>query len=198
MADEPTTSTTSSQSGARPGSNGNGHNGGDDASPKSQAPDSGGPPEAAAGSDSSNGKSGLQPMGGRLTSGKRLLIGVLVAAALLIGGIWGFRFLAYSRTHVSTDNAFVTGNLVNVSPIVGGTLSQLTVAEGDTVRQGQLIARLEDSGPRASLQQAQATYRAALSQVPQARSSLRFQQQATDAAIRRAQAALTAQQARTR
>jgi membrane fusion protein (multidrug efflux system) len=176
MAEESTTSTTQ-QTGNQPGTNGHKNGSGNGAATDS-------PPAAA-------------PSGG-MTSGKKLLFGIIAAVVLVVGGIWGMNFLKYSRTHVSTDDAFITGNLVNVSPIVSGTLSQINVSEGAVVKKGELIARLEGSGPRASLQQAEAAYQSALSQIPQAKSSLLYQRQATDAAIRRAQAALTAQQAKTR
>ncbi|MES2462367.1 MAG: efflux RND transporter periplasmic adaptor subunit [Armatimonadota bacterium] len=182
MAEETTTSSTPQQTGPRPSTNGHSNGIGNENGSGGPAPD---------------GPKGAAPSGG-MTSGKKLLFGVIAAVVLLVGGIWGMRFLQYSRTHVSTDDAFVTGNLVNVSATVSGTLSQLNVSEGDVVKRGQLLARLEENGPRAALQQAEAAYQAALSQIPQARSSLRFQQQATDAAIRRAQAALTSQQAKTR
>lgn len=128
---------------------------------------------------------------------KKLVIGGIVAAILIVGLIWGLNFYHYSQTHAGTDDAQVAGNLVSISPIISGTLAQLTVDEGATVQKGQLIARLDDSGPRAALNQARAAYRAAQSQVPQAQISLRYQQQATDAAIRRAQAALASQNAKT-
>jgi membrane fusion protein (multidrug efflux system) len=128
---------------------------------------------------------------------RQLIIGLIVAVAVIFGIIWGVNFYHYSKTHVSTDDAYVTGNLVNVSPIISGTLSQLTVEEGDTVKAGQLIGRLEDSGPRAALRQAQAAYAAAESQIPQARISLVYQQEATKAAINHAQAEINGQSART-
>ncbi len=128
---------------------------------------------------------------------RKIALGVIGVVVLVIALLWGVRYYHYSQTHVSTDDAYVTGNLINVSPIIGGTLSQLVVDEGDTVRKGQLIARLEDSGQRAALRQAQAAYDVAISQVPQARLSLTYQQQATEAAIRKAQAEVSAQQAKT-
>ena len=128
---------------------------------------------------------------------KKLIIGTVIVAALIFAVIWGWSYYGYNQNHVSTDDASVTGNLVNVSPIISGTLSQLTVDEGYQVKQGDLIARLEDSGQRAALQQAQAAYRAALSQLPQAQQNLIYQQQATDAAVKKAQAELQAQQAKT-
>jgi len=128
---------------------------------------------------------------------RRLIIGALVAAALVVALIWGWSFYKYSQSHVSTDDAQVEGNLVNISPIIGGTLSQLLVDQGDTVTRGKVIARLEDSGQIASLRQAQAAYQAARSQLPQAQQNLLYQQQATGANIRKAQAELAAQRAKT-
>ncbi len=128
---------------------------------------------------------------------RKLIIAGLVAAALIAGLIYGLSYYHYSQDHVSTDDAYVTGNLVNVSPIISGTLNQLLVDEGDVVKKGQIIARLEDSGPRAAVQQARASYQAALSQLPQAEQNLLYEQQATQAAIRKAQAGLAAQQAKT-
>ena len=128
---------------------------------------------------------------------RKLIIGAVVAALLIAGLIYGLSYYHYSQDHVSTDDAYVAGNLVNVSPIISGTLTQLLVDEGNVVKKGQPIGRLEDSGPRAAVQQAQATYQAALSQLPQAQQNLLYQQQSTQAAIRRAQADLAAQQAKT-
>ncbi len=127
---------------------------------------------------------------------KPLLFGLLVLA-LILGIPWGIRFVHYSRTHVSTDDAYVTGNLISISPLISGTLKELDVDEGVTVNRGQIIARLDDAGPQSSLRQAQANYKAALSQIPQAERNLLYQQQATNAAIIKSEAALTAQRAKT-
>ena len=121
----------------------------------------------------------------------------LVVAALIAAIIYGFSYYNFAQNHVSTDDAYITGNLVNVSPIISGTLNSLTVDEGSVVKQGQLIGRIEDSGQRASLAQAQAAYQSALSQLPQAEQNLAYQQQATNANIQKAQAELNAQQAKT-
>ena len=128
---------------------------------------------------------------------KKLIIGTAVAAVLIVGLIWGLSIYHYGQNHESTDDAYVAGNLINVSPIISGTLSKLLVDEGDKIKKNAVIARLEDSGPLALLAQAQAAYQAAESQLPQAQSSLRYQQQATDASIRKAQAELASQQAKT-
>ncbi len=128
---------------------------------------------------------------------RRLVTLGLVAAALIAAVIYGLSYYNYAQNHASTDDAYITGNLVNVSPIISGTLSSLTVDEGSPVKQGQLIGRIEDSGQRASLAQSQAAYQSALSQLPQAEQNLAYQKQATSAGIKKAQAELAAQQAKT-
>jgi len=129
---------------------------------------------------------------------KRLPVLLVVGILAIVGLIYGVNYFLWSRTHVSTDDAYVTGNLVNVSPIIGGTLAQLTVGEGDHVKKGQLLARIDDAGPRAALAQAQAAYENAVSQVAQAESSYAYQKAATEAAIARANSALQTNQEKTR
>ena len=138
-----------------------------------------------------------QPEKKQVSPLRRVLTFGLIAAALIAAIIYGVSYYNYAQNHASTDDAYVTGNLVNVSPIISGTLNSLTVDEGDPVKQGQLIGRIEDSGQRASLAQAQAAYQSAQSQLPQAEQNLAYQQQATNADIRKAQAGLAAQQAKT-
>ena len=128
---------------------------------------------------------------------RRLLTIALIAAAVIAALIYGLSYYNYAQNHTSTDDAYVTGNLVNVSPIISGTLNSLTVDEGDPVKKGQLIGRIEDSGQRASLAQARAAYQSALSLIPQAEQNLVYQKQATNANIQKAQADLAAQKAKT-
>jgi membrane fusion protein, multidrug efflux system len=122
-----------------------------------------------------------------------LVVAGIVVILLLI---WGINFYNYSRTHVSTDDAYITGDLVNVSPIISGTLQQLTVDEGDVVKKGQLIAQLDPSGPKASYLQALAAYQAAESQIPQAETQLSYEEATVAAGISNAQDALGAQNAK--
>jgi membrane fusion protein (multidrug efflux system) len=128
---------------------------------------------------------------------RRFIVIGVVAVVAVFAILWLVRTVSYNLIHASTDDAYVTGNTVNVSPFIAGTLSQLLVNEGDHVKRGQLIARLDDSQQQAALQQAQAAYDAARSQLPEAETTVKFQQQTTDAAVAKAQANLRAQQART-
>ena len=124
-------------------------------------------------------------------------IAILVGAALIASTVKGLSIYRIGQSHVSTDDAYVTGDLVNISPIVSGTLDSLTVEEGDVVKKGQLIGRLRESGPRATLEQAQAALAAAQSRVPEAERDLEFTTLSTEAGIIHAQAVVAAQLAKT-
>src|ERR1700722_3171617 len=125
-----------------------------------------------------------------------LMIGIV--ALLVIGAaIKGYGAYSFGQGHVETDNAYVTGDLVNISPTVSGMLAELKVADGDFVHKGQLIARLDTDSSQSLLNQAQANLVAAESQVPQAEAELQYTKLSTDASIRSSQAAVATQVAKT-
>ncbi len=85
---------------------------------------------------------------------KRMIgIGVIVVIVAISGFAWWWFF---ARSVVSTDNAKVNGDLVDVSAEVSGKLIQLNVVEGQQVEAGQILAKLDDSQYKINLQQAQA------------------------------------------
>lgn len=59
-----------------------------------------------------------------------------------------------------------------VSTQITGTLTQVLIEEGDRVKAGQVVARLDDTALRAALNAAEANARAAQAQVAQARAQL--------------------------
>jgi membrane fusion protein (multidrug efflux system) len=122
---------------------------------------------------------------------------IVIAAAILVAGAKAWSAISFGQTHVGTEDAYVTGDLVSISPTDSGTLAELNVQDGDFVHKGQLIARLNSDTSQAQLAQAKANALAAESQVPQAESALRFAQLSTAAAIRSSQAAISTQSAKT-
>jgi multidrug resistance efflux pump len=73
---------------------------------------------------------------------RRLLIPLLVIIAVLaIGG--GIFYTAYNNyTYYNTDDAQITGPIVNVSASAAGTLSSLSIKQGDTVTADQIIGTI--------------------------------------------------------
>ena len=81
------------------------------------------------------------------------IVSVLLVVVIAVGGLWWWNTL---RTTISTDNAKVSGDLVDVSSKVAGKLAVLYVKNGQKVTKGQVIAKLDDSQYQINLQQAQA------------------------------------------
>jgi membrane fusion protein (multidrug efflux system) len=71
--------------------------------------------------------------------------------------IFAWRYYITLRDFVSTDDAYIDGDRVSVSAKILGRIDQLTVDEGDSVRQGQILVRLDDSDLRAQEAQAKAS-----------------------------------------
>jgi membrane fusion protein (multidrug efflux system) len=66
-----------------------------------------------------------------------------IAGAALLLALWGGHW-AYQRwTHVHLDDARIDGEVVAISSRVAGWVTELPVIEGDTVKKGQLLARVD-------------------------------------------------------
>ncbi len=84
---------------------------------------------------------------------KSVLIPFFIILLAAIGGIyWYIGQLGY----VSTDDAFIDGNKLSISSKMLGRITQLTVDEGDTVKQGQLLVQLDSTDLKAKEEQAKA------------------------------------------
>jgi membrane fusion protein (multidrug efflux system) len=92
--------------------------------------------------------------------------------------VLGFAIVAYywymgTREYVTTDDAFIDANRVAVSSKILGRIDTLTVSEGDTVRGGEVLVRLDDTDLRAQQIQARSTLALALENIALANVSLR-------------------------
>jgi membrane fusion protein, multidrug efflux system len=77
-----------------------------------------------------------------------LLTLALVLVALLVLAWW----LRYARFYESTDDAYVSGDLVNVMSQVSGTVIAIGADETDRVQAGQELVRLDATDYRIALQ----------------------------------------------
>ena len=75
---------------------------------------------------------------------------VCVLAALAYGAYW----MLVARFRVSTDNAYVHGNVVQITPQITGTIVAIEANDTEQVEQGQLLVRLDPADARIALDQA--------------------------------------------
>ena len=88
-----------------------------------------------------------------------LLIGIPV---VLIAGIIGINKYRWAQWHVSTDDAYTTSDVVQITPQVNGRIDQLLVSDNQTVKKGQLLAALDPSSYRVAVENAQANLAVAI------------------------------------
>ncbi len=91
---------------------------------------------------------------------RKLAIGLLVMLTV-IGILAGGGYWYYTTRYVGTDDARVSGTIVTVSSKVTGKVAVLLAAEGDTVKAGQILARIDPQDILAQKAQAEAALAAA-------------------------------------
>ena len=82
---------------------------------------------------------------------------VLGGMALLAVVGWTAYYLAFMRGHVTTDDAYVNGNLVRLTPQVSGTVIAIDSDETQFVRRGQPLVQLDPHDTQVALAQAKAS-----------------------------------------
>jgi membrane fusion protein, multidrug efflux system len=86
---------------------------------------------------------------------KKALTGV--AAAVLLAGIGYGAYWALVLNHYeTTDNAYVQGNVVQVTPQAAGTVVAINADDTDHVKAGQWLVRLDPADAQIALEQAEA------------------------------------------
>jgi membrane fusion protein (multidrug efflux system) len=89
---------------------------------------------------------------------KRLLLFLIVPLLLVAGGAWMWWS---GQGEVSTDNAQVKQDITSVGAQVGGPIAEVFVKEGQQVRAGQLLFRIDPAPYRVALLAAEAQLAAA-------------------------------------
>jgi membrane fusion protein (multidrug efflux system) len=85
-------------------------------------------------------------------SGLLWLTGVFTVIAIAYGVYWYIS----SGKHETTDNAYVQGNIVQITPQVSGTVVSIGVQDTDFVRAGQSLVMLDATDAKVALDQARA------------------------------------------
>ena len=101
-------------------------------------------------------------------SGARLreaALGLAVAVALFAGGRYGYDYWTTGRYLVTTDDAYVDAHSAMISPKVSGYISEVLVNDNQTVKAGQVIARIDPRDYQTALDQARANVAAAQAKI---------------------------------
>jgi membrane fusion protein (multidrug efflux system) len=92
---------------------------------------------------------------------RRLLLRLLVAALAGIALIFGIPIYLHSLSHESTDDAFIDGHIIAISPRVAGHVARVYVTDNQWVKAGDRLIDLDPADFQVRLEAAEAALAAA-------------------------------------
>ncbi|WGS43602.1 efflux RND transporter periplasmic adaptor subunit [Burkholderia sp. JSH-S8] len=99
-------------------------------------------------------------------NGKRKRMMTLLVAVIVIAAIaYGLYYFLVARFHESTDDAYVNGNVVQITPQVVGTVIAVKADDTQTVKAGDPLVLLDPADSQVALQQAEANLAQTVRQV---------------------------------
>ena len=89
-----------------------------------------------------------------------------LAAVVVVAGLaWAAYDFVVASHYESTDNAYVQGNVIQITPQIGGTVLAILADDTDFVKAGQPLVQLDPADARVALDQAEAALAQAVRQV---------------------------------
>jgi len=101
------------------------------------------------------------PANGKRKRLMALLVGVILIAAIA----YGVYYFLVARFHEETDDAYVNGNVVQITPQVTGTVIAVNADDTQTVKAGDPLVVLDGADARVTLAQAEANLAQTVRQV---------------------------------
>lgn len=87
---------------------------------------------------------------------KRVILTLAIIVGLGFGGIKLWDYVNYSRSHVETDNAYITGHIVPVNSKIAGHVEQIMVDDNQWIKEGDVLVKLEKQDIQVKINQAKA------------------------------------------
>ncbi|EDT03380.1 efflux RND transporter periplasmic adaptor subunit [Burkholderia ambifaria] len=99
-------------------------------------------------------------------NGKRKRMMTLLIAVIVIAAIaYGLYYFLVARFHEETDDAYVNGNVVQITPQITGTVIAVKADDTQTVKAGDPLVVLDPADSQVALQQAEANLAQTVRQV---------------------------------
>ncbi|NML97302.1 HlyD family efflux transporter periplasmic adaptor subunit [Paraburkholderia sp. RP-4-7] len=88
---------------------------------------------------------------------RKLLLALLAATVVVAGAGYGAYYFTNGQYYQSTDDAYVSGNLVQLTPQVSGTVIAVNADDTQIVKQGAPLVTLDNADAKVALSNAEAT-----------------------------------------
>ncbi|RKF34596.1 HlyD family efflux transporter periplasmic adaptor subunit [Paraburkholderia fungorum] len=88
---------------------------------------------------------------------RKLLLALLAATVVVAGAGYGAYYVTNGQYYQSTDDAYVSGNLVQLTPQVSGTVVAVNADDTQIIKQGAPLVSLDNADAKVALTDAEAT-----------------------------------------
>ncbi|OGP64770.1 MAG: hypothetical protein A3K22_00085 [Deltaproteobacteria bacterium RBG_16_42_7] len=82
---------------------------------------------------------------------------ILLLIIITIGGIAGYYYWNYLRTHITTDDAYVRGHIHMISSRIKGTVKEVYVKDNAKVKKGDLLVKIDPDEYAVKVEKAKAS-----------------------------------------
>ncbi len=79
---------------------------------------------------------------------------LIVGTVIAVGLIAGYFYSGYRRTHVTTDDAFIDGNIHTIAAKINGTVKTVLINDNQAVKKGDLLVEIDPVDYATKLQEA--------------------------------------------
>jgi membrane fusion protein (multidrug efflux system) len=74
---------------------------------------------------------------------KKKIAITIFAVVLLLGIVTGYLYIQYKKTHITTDDAFIAGDIYTIATKVNGTVKNIYVKSNQFVKKGEILLELD-------------------------------------------------------
>ncbi|SFM52583.1 efflux RND transporter periplasmic adaptor subunit [Variovorax sp. OV329] len=96
---------------------------------------------------------------------RRKALTTLAAVVVVAGAGWGAYEWLVASHYESTDNAYVQGNVIQITPQIAGTVMGIGADDTDFVKTGQSLVKLDPADAKVALEQSEAALAQSVRQV---------------------------------
>jgi membrane fusion protein (multidrug efflux system) len=139
-----------------------------------------------------------EPNGTQNNKRKKRVALSIVSVVVIAACIAAYFYVQYISTHISTDDAFIEGDIYSVASKIPGTVRKVYVRDNQTVQKGALLVEIDPADYEARLEGVLSAFNAERARVPEIESNIdvsRKRLSELKASIKTAQADLQLQSA---
>jgi membrane fusion protein, multidrug efflux system len=137
----------------------------------------------------------IPPRPGRASPSGRTLLLVVAGVVVLVGLPVGIHYYRYVKSYETTDNAFIEGHIIPISPEVAGHVLKVHVTDNQEVQEGDLLVEIDPRDFEVRLQQARATLAATIAKERGARVNVQLTSVTSGAGVEQAASGVQASRA---